>query len=375
LVLLLVLLVAYVRLSDGLHDQLGLRKPISLDVSLILGALAAGTVGVALSWARPRNSIGWLIAASGLAVTLSLTGEVYGPRAVVIPEEGLPLGTTTIALLGPMWIVGLVVPATLVLARYPSGRITGRRLRQIDRASWLGLLLSYVAYVTSSAPVDDILIGHASPLEISSTVSAVLGSVGALLVIAGFVGTVVDAVRRAVRDRSERMALVWLLIAVVADLSITFGFETSWLQDIAFFLVFIAIAIGVVFYGALDVVVNRALVYGGLTVLLAGTYLGTVLLLQLGLRSFTEGSSLAIAISTLGVASLFRPLRARIQQQVDRRFFRRKYDAAQTLGEFGSRVRNEVDLGDIATELKAVVVRTMQPAHATLWLRTPETGP
>ena len=182
-------------------------------------------------------------------------------------------------------------------------------------------------------------------------------------------------------------ALVWLIASsitggIVGEYAIDPGRSTvlfnligiPWFFVVPSLLVPVAIAVSILRYRLWDigVVVKRALVYAVLTATLAGSYFGSVVLLQMAFRGVTgQGNAVAIVISTLAIAALFMPLRGRIQDIIDRRFFRRRYDAARTLAAFSATVRDEVDLEKLTGELVAVVENTMQPSHVSLWLREP----
>jgi len=205
-------------------------------------------------------------------------------------------------------------------------------------------------------------------------------SLGMLLLLASLAAAVVSVVIRYRRATGiERVQLKQLVFAGGAFLPTAMLAVPFYNESVAVRVAISAALLGIPVAAGLailryrlydiDVVINRTLVYGALTVTLAASYLGSVLVLQLAFSAFTEGSGLAVAASTLAVAGLFRPLRRRIQATVDRRFFRRRYDAARTLARFGAHVRDEVDLDALGGELRAVVAETMQPTHVTLWLR------
>ena len=222
-----------------------------------------------------------------------------------------------------------------------------------------------------------------NPFAVDSPVVDVLALGFALLVIMLLAAAASLVVRFRRARGAERQQLKWIasaasigpLVSVVGSL-----YWPAWQAQAATLLgsalIPIAAGIAILRYRLydIDVVINRALVYGALSAALAGTYLSSVLLLQLVLSGVTANNGLAIAGSTLAVAALFQPARRRIQATVDRRFYRSRYDAARTLERFGAQLRDEVDLDTLGDELRAVVAETMQPAHVTLWLRSPAAG-
>jgi hypothetical protein len=274
---------------------------------------------------------------------------------------------------------------------FPDGRFLSPRWRLIGLTLIsLGLLCGGLAVALRPGILEGL--GVTNPLGIEGGVGRIMrvltNTGGAVEGPVAFLTATLAMIRRFRRSTGvERQQLKWVAYAVILGLA---AFVVSNLAPVptasvflgnngpadlpgAFALVLMPVCTGVAILRYrlydIDVVINRTLVYGVLTATLAVTYLGSVLLLQLALSGITSGSGLAVAASTLAVAALFRPARARIQATVDRRFFRRKYDVARTLERFGGHLRDEVALDSLSAELRTVVADTMQPAHVSLWLR------
>jgi hypothetical protein len=359
-------------------------------LSFVAASLAFATVGAMVAARVPDNPIGWIFCLTGVALGVADFGNQYAEQMLFIASDPLPGGRTAALLqeLGLAPSFGLLGLAVLL---FPDGRLPSGRWRP---ALWLGLAgigLSVIGAALRPGPFVEPFDSVSNPLGISGS----LGLMDSFLGF-GFVFTLVSVVLAAVAMRArlrrsrglEREQLKWLVlaaavtgVAVVGSLAlylaagIDVGGEAVLGLGFAAFPLAAGAAILRYRIYDIDVVINRTLVYAALTATLALAYLSSVLLLQVALSGVTGGSGLAVAASTLAVAALFGPARTRIQQVVDRRFYRRKYDAAQTLERFGSQLRDEVDLGALRAELRSVVVETMQPAHVSVWLRPPAAGP
>lgn len=352
--------------------------------------LTTATVGVLIAINRSDNPVGVLMITAPLVIALGLLAESYASYVYQFGHPGLPGARLAAWLTLWLTIPGFALFIHLFL-RFPTGRLPSPFWRWISRLTTLALLITASGYAFRPGPVDNVRVVD-NPLGtlLPRWVSEVGISVGdTLLPLTAFLAIASLWVRFRRAERVERQQMKWFVLAVsVFPLlglasQLASSFDESEDQYFAFLLVIsallfvpVSMGIGILRHKLydIDVVVNRALVYTGLTAILAGAYLGIVVLLQNLLRPFTPESDLAVAGSTLVVAALFRPVRARVQIFIDQRFYRRKYDATRTLGEFSSRLRDEVDLTSLTQELVSVVATTMQPTHASVWLRAGQQG-
>lgn len=351
----------------------------------VLPMLAFPTVGAVVASRRPLHPVGWLFLAVGLLFAVGGLAPAYVEYDRYVNPGVLP--ATRLFVWSISWIDTMVfLSIAFLLLLFPTGKLPSRRWRPV---LWLAIGTSSIAFVTSAFKPGLIwpdTLRMENPLGIEA-LDGTLRAVDDLIWIA-FVATIVlsgaSVVARFRGSRGdERQQLKW--IALAALLVVT-GFLSANLTSLvgpageAVLLGFFAAALATIPITAgiailryrlydIDRVISRTLVYLSLTVVLGASYFGLVLAGQALFSSFAGGSNLAIAVSTLVVAALFLPLRSRVQGVVDRRFNRRRYDAQKTLEAFGTRLREQIDLGTLSGDLRTAVDETMQPAHVSLWLR------
>jgi hypothetical protein len=360
---------------------------IAMNVSLMtpayifwpeLTSLAVGysVIGAIIASRLPNHPIGWLCCAIGLIAAVDHFAGEYSLYALVAQPHPLPGGRAMLWLQGWFWMlfIGLIV---FLLLLFPTGRLPSSRWRPF---AWASVAVISAAVIWSSVISPDVgFNAPPSPVQLSVLL---LGGVAAGSVIVG---------RRNARG-VERQQIKWLLYVgplffIAAGLHV--GFYYFWLTErlwglwASYFLVAIgglsgptAIGIAILRYRLyeIDLIINRTLVYGSLTATLVALYFGVIVVLQRVFVLLTgQQSTLAVVASTLLIAALFTPLRRRIQTFIDRRFYRRKYDARKTLEAFSAKLRNETDLDALSDDLVGMVKDTMLPSHVSLWLRA-ETG-
>jgi hypothetical protein len=341
--------------------------------------------GFLIASRQPHNAIGWIMLGIGLVWLVDV------PVAFAARPP-----TLFLALTSGSWVLGIAPIGSFLILLFPDGHLPTPRWRPWAWLCAAAIIIPYGLITIFPANFADQGFPEVSnPLGVEALrpfLGVLLASI--ILIPVTFVGCAVGLIRRLRRSRGqERLQLKWLATAAamvaavyLATIALSLPFELTstpvpgwvgWLQQVSvasFLLIPVAVGVAILKYRLydIDVIINRALVYTALTALLTLAYLAVVTVLQSLFRPLTGESTLAVATSTLAAAGLFRPARSRVQSFIDRRFYRRKYDAAQTVETFSVRLRDEIDLDALTAELVAVVGDAVQPAHVSLWLRRPQ---
>ncbi|MEO7422009.1 MAG: hypothetical protein ABIU87_06405 [Ornithinibacter sp.] len=365
------------------------------DLALVGLIVVFPLVGLLVLRQQPRNVIGWLLVGVGLVWGVTGLLDAYAVYGLVIAPGALPGAQIGAALNEAAWAPGFGLIGTFLILLYPDGHLPSPRWAPVAWVAGVALaVVTVVIDLTPSTLEEGPVPGMTNPLGWTAGEGALRVALVVFLPLVplSILACAAGLITRFRRSRGvERQQLKWLasagavvasmyLISTLSVLLVNIGpvtqtraldvFQRACL--LSFVLVPVAIGMAVLRHGLyeIDVVINRALVYASLTAMLLVVYLGSVLLLQLVLTPLTNESDLAVAGSTLAVAALFGPARRRIQRTVDRRFYRSKYDAEVTVDAFATRLRHEVDLDAVGSDLLTAVDSTMQPAHASLWVRS-----
>jgi hypothetical protein len=354
---------------------------------VVLGAWVVflALLGTLVASRRSENPIGWLFLASAVLIALSSLAQSWVEWSPTL--GGFTLFTAWLTL----W---LAVPGfaifVWVFLLFPTGRPLGPLWVWLARAAGVGLVLMVVGLALRPGPIDSFpAIQNPIGMDSAKTILEIIGSVGETLLILAGIGATTSLVLRTVRARGvERLQMRWFALAVLFVPVAFFAGQAIQPLDpteedaLTFLLMMVALlgipatmGMAILRYRLYDIdrLINRTLVYVTLSALLAGAYLLAVLVLQ-SLLPLRDDSPAIVAASTLAVVGAFGPLRSRVQGVVDRRFFRTRYDAAQTVELFGMRLRSETNLELLTQDLVSVTQKTMQPTQVSLWLRPLQEG-
>jgi hypothetical protein len=339
-----------------------------------IGGLSFPVVGATVLARRPGHAIGWIFVAIGAGMSLVGFANGYAAYSLTVLPDPLPATGVIAWLSGWLWVPSFGLLLTFALLLFPDGRLPSVRWRPVAYLATGSIAVTMADFAVSSWPNP-----YASVYAPQTVGSPVVGVWFGLLSASGLASAASLVVRFRRSRGEERLQLKWVAYAaavtvaiVVPAVAATRGASPSPIIVVAAPLVPVAAGVAILRYRLYDIdaVINRTLVYGILTALLVVVYFGGVVILQYVFRALTGGDSqLAIVASTLAIAALFNPLRRRVQGFVDRRFYRRKYDASKILAAFSARLRDETDLNALGADLVGVARDTVQPEHVSLWLR------
>jgi hypothetical protein len=386
----IIALYALLRSAPQVPSGLGTRFTL-IDLLIGVPFLAFPLVGALIASKRPHSPIGWICLAAGFLFLLLGMTEYYSVYGVAQPGSvPFPVG---IASLGNwMWVPAVGLFATYLFLLFPDGRLPSRRWRPLAWLSGAVIVVLSLGFGLATGPGASLPRGIRNPFGLEEhpwlSNAANVGFPLLALCILASVASLVLRYRRSRGEEREQIkwiafaaAVVGLLFLIGILISLIYGSTPPlWteLLDVVTVLSYagvpIAVGYAVLKYRLydIDVIINRTLVYGSLTVMLGLVYFGSIASMQYAFRVLTdqeEQPQLAIVASTLLIAALFDPLRQRVQSFIDRRFYRRKYDAAKTLEAFSAKLRDETDLNALSDDLVGVVWEAMQPTHVSLWLR------
>jgi len=355
------------------------------DAPLMIIPPTFATLGALISSRRSGNVMGWIFLATGILGSVQIFFGQYASVALAPDGPVLP-GAALAAWLAMLAQNSFPISILFLVLLFPDGRLPSRRWRPLAWAMGAFLAITLVIGALSPGPFPEFP-SASNPFgvgvaKLSGPVLAAGGLGGLFCVVATMLSLIV---RFYFSRGEERLQLKWFTYAAVVGLSTPLFLSTlapaafqmvgpfAW--TLGFLSLPVSAGIAVLKYRlyGIDLIINRTLVYGPLTTMLLAVYVGGVLLLQYAFRALTgSASQLAIVASTLLIAALFNPLRRRVQTFIDHLFYRRKYDAAKTLDAFSAKLRDETDIDALNSELLSAVRETVQPEHASVWLRRPE---
>jgi hypothetical protein len=354
-------------------------------VTVLITLLPFSVVGAIIASRHPRNAIGWLFCGVGVMEGLNSFAGDYAEFWLVSGFGPDSLGETAAWVSSWLWFLLVFVPLSLLLLLFPDGRLPSPRWRPVAWGVLLGSAGGVVGNALKAGPLVDFP-QIANPFGVNSPAVGLLGLVGSIVAAGSMVGSAASLIVRLGRVRGEqRQQIKWLayggaimvagiclgVLVIPYNVPVSIVIMSVSLLGLP---VFTGIAIVRYHLYDIDILINRTLVYATLTAMLTLVYFGGVAGLQELLSPVMgESNGLAVVASTLLIAALFNPLRRRIQTFIDRRFYRKKYDARKTLESFSARLRDETDLKTLNEELVDVVRETMQPAYVSLWLRPDQT--